>query len=397
MRFKDALYDGSDPLYAPCLSKVGRYFFWKAPAKYVTAGCSLKSVPLAGLDETARAARCRELTRDMLQWYEGRQGKVTPGTWGTLIARYKSDDISPFRDVQPNTRDNYIRDIGYWEAAIGHTMVADMTFEQAKMIERGMQAKGRSRHFIKAKFTMLRLIASYGVAIKWSGARDAREVLGELKLKSPKPRASSPTEEQVLAIVAAADNAGDTAFATGLLAQWRLTLRAMDVRGDYFRLQGGEDRSGICRGGFRWGKGLLWTMINRDVSSLTKTPSKTDESLPEEIVWDLTIVPDLRARLQAIPADRRAGPVIVDRAGMPFDRFMWSKLWRKHRKAAGVPASIWMMDTRAGAINDAKRKGASKIEMQQQANHASGQTTERYIRERSAGVNNVLRIRAERS
>ena len=35
--------------------------------------------------------------------------------------------------------------------------------------------------------------------------------------------------------------------------------------------------------------------------------------------------------------------------------------------------------------------------MQQQANHASGATTERYIRERSESANNVLRIRAERS
>ena len=56
-----------------------------------------------------------------------------------------------------------------------------------------------------------------------------------------------------------------------------------------------------------------------------------------------------------------------------------------------------MMDTRAGAINDANRKGATKVELQQAANHADGKTTERYIREKSVGANNVLRLRAERS
>ena len=82
---------------------------------------------------------------------------------------------------------------------------------------------------------------------------------------------------------------------------------------------------------------------------------------------------------------------------MPYRKDTWSDRFRVHRKAAKVPETIWMMDTRAGAINDAKNKGATKIQMQQQANHANGATTERYIREKSAGANNVLRLRAERS
>jgi len=399
MHFEPALWDGSNPLYAPCTGVSDGNVYWKAPAKYRKAGYSLKSKRLIGkandgLDHE-RAAQARELTREMLQWYEGAEMKLAPGTWGALIARYKSDDISPMQSVQPNTRQSYLDNLTYWEGALANEPVADMTFEEVKKIERAMIAKGRSRHFIKAKFTMLRMVVSYGVAVRYPGARDVKEVISELRVKSPKARTSAPTESQILSIIAAADKAGDSAFALGTLIQWRIALRAMDVRGDYFRLAKGEDRSGICRGNFRWGKGLTWDMING--STMTKVPSKTDESLPDAIHWDLSLVPDLLDRLNAVPAERRVGPVIVDENGMPFDRYAWAKRWRKYSAEAGVPSSVRSMDTRAGAITDARNKGADPLSLQQQANHANFKTTQRYIRNGSEGANNVLRLRQERT
>lgn len=53
-----------------------------------------------------------------------------------------------------------------------------------------------------------------------------------------------------------------------------------------------------------------------------------------------------------------------------------------------------MRDTRAGAINDAIAAGASKLKLQHAANHKSFETTERYIRTRDAGANNVIALRA---
>lgn len=401
MRFDDRLWDGSDPTYAPCTGVSGGLIYWKAPAKYRKAGYAFTTKRLAGKAgdglDLERAAQARDLTREMVNWLEGSKPKLNPGTWGELFARYKSDDISPLMDVQPNTKVTYLENIAYWEPVLAHDLIADFSFVEAKRIVRAMQEKGRSAHFIKAKFTMLRILAGYGVALKMSGAKDAQAVLGELRLKSPKPRTSSPSEAQVMAIIAAADRAGDVAFATGVLIQWRLALRAMDVRGDFFKLEKGEERSGICRKDSRWGNGLVWHMFDKDITVLSKAATKTIDSDPETIDWDLMLVPDVRDRLMAIPQEKRVGPVIVDRNGMPFDRFRWSDLWRAYRKTANVPDDIWMMDTRAGAINDANRKGATKVELQQAANHADGKTTERYIREKSVGANNVLRLRAERS
>jgi hypothetical protein len=138
---------------------------------------------------------------------------------------------------------------------------------------------------------------------------------------------------------------------------------------------------------------LTWDMIDRDITTLTKTPSKTRDKMPEALVFDLTLVPDLRARLQA--AETRVGPVITDRHGMPYSRYAWSDMFRKYRAEAEVPDAVWMMDTRAGALNDARRKGADPLALQRQANHADFKTTQRYLREKSEGANNVLRIRAE--
>lgn len=397
--FKESLWSGTEPLYAPCTGTTGTSVFWKCPRKYRNAGYAVTSKRLTGNvgdgKDERRAAEARELTREMIRWYEGAGTKVAPGTWGGLIARYKADDISPFQEVQPNTRVSYLYDIAYWEDVLGSEMVEAFDFPEAKRIQREMKKRGRSPRFIKGKFTMLRIVVGYGVAIKWPGAKVVKDLLGELRTETPKPRTSSPTSSQIMGIIEAADAGGDHAFALGILIQWRLALRAMDVRGDWFLLDRHEDRSGICRGNQRWGKGLTWDMIDRDVTTLTKAPSKTDRSAPDAIEWDLTLVPDLRARLQSIT--NRVGPVIVDKAGMPYSRFTWQKLWAKYREKAGVPETIWMMDTRAGAANDAEERGASAIDLNKQLTHASMETTKRYIREKSKGVNNVLRIRAEQS
>jgi hypothetical protein len=99
-----------------------------------------------------------------------------------------------------------------------------------------------------------------------------------------------------------------------------VTPPAVDVRGQW--LNRGAETGGIVRGGKRWQDGMTWDMIDREITTLRKTPSKTEDSLTEELEWDLTLSPDLRARLQTGPQDQRVGPVIKDpKPGIPCDRF----------------------------------------------------------------------------
>ena len=59
-----------------------------------------------------------------------------------------------------------------------------------------------------------------------------------------------------------------------------------------------------------------------------------------------------------------------------------------------APKDVKMMDTRAGAINHAKSLGATEVEMQLQAGHASPRTTQRYIRGRAIARAEVLKLRS---
>jgi integrase len=394
-RFDPKALDGADPLYMPCTSSAKQFFYWRAPPRYVRLGYMKDGIKLVGQEEDGRdlerAAQARDLTREMLRWFNRDAPLIDPGTWNWLIGRYLHDDVSPFQDVKANTKQDYRESARYWEGAIGKARIDAADFATIKKIEVGMRANGRSSAFIARKFTFLRILASYGSALDPGGpASKVKAILGEMRFKAPKARTVAPTRAHVEAIIAKADAAGETSFALGMSLQWWLALRAVDVRGQWLPGSGG-----ITRGAKRWQDGMTWDMIDRDITVLRKTPSKTEEDLPDELVFDLTLLPEIRARLQAIPQEQRVGPVIKDRHGMPYDRFAWSKLFRRFREAAGVPSDVWMMDTRAGAINDAKRAGASLEDRQRMANHASLDTTERYNRGHDEVRNKVIKLRRE--
>lgn len=404
-RYLPKLSDGSDPLYAPHVVKAKRNYYWRVPAWAKAAGYDHPAIRLPGVEgdgrELERAARARELTIDMRDAIEGGsvQRTALAGTWGWLIARYLSDEDSPFQDLKANTRDSYRWVIKRWEDVIGLDQIEEMDFAELRHIQRRMQANGASRDYIKRTFTMLRIIVGYGVLLRNAHCRDLSAILAEMRIKGAKHRTAAPTRGQIMAIIAEADKAGDAGFALGLSIQWWFALRAVDVRGQWLRLRDDEIETariggGILRGSFRWADGLTWDMVSRDLSEFRKVPSKTEDSLDEELIFDLTLVPEIRERLSAIPQTERIGPVIRDpKTGEPYDRYRWTKLFGLYRGRAGVPDDILMMDTRAGAITDAKRAGASEVLMQHQANHASPDTTSRYVRERSDSISKVVELR----
>jgi hypothetical protein len=376
-----------DETCAPGLSATKGIFYWRAPKPAIAAGYSPARAKLSGRSgdglDASRAAQCREMTTAALAWLQR-------GDWAYLIDRYLNDELSPVWEVKANTRDTYAFHLSRWRALIGSVPIAATCYMTIKGWQRDMIRDGRSAAYIKAMFVHLRIVAGYGVALRIPSAGDVKAILGEIRVAGAAARTAAPTSDQVAAIIAKADAAGEAAFALGMSLQWWLALRAVDVRGQWLRMQKGETPSGITRGGFRWADGLTWDMI--DGATLTKVPSKTAKKMPEPLVFDLSAIPDLIARLQAMP--QKIGPVIVDRHGMPYRKESWGALFRRFRDEAGVPDTIWMMDTRAGAINDARRNGASLIDMQHQANHASPATTNRYIRERSDTANRVIQMRS---
>lgn len=373
----------ADTTYAPGHVHDGPTAWWRPTKADIKAGYAIRSYKLTGTEED-QAAKCRELTRELLQWREG-QPKMVAGTWGWMIARYKSDEFSPFQEVKANTRKSYLDEMYYWEGAIGESLVADATFEVLKGIKRAMEKNGRSVSFIHRKFTHLRMVANYGLAVSPALFRDVCSILGSgaMKVRAPKPRTAAPTQDQVMAIIAAAEAAGDAPVALGLSLQWWLTLRAVDVRGQW--LPDGTGR--------RWADGLTWDMVDLAAGTISKAQSKTDRHDGTKTIWDIAPIPGLLERLLSIPEDQRIGPVIK-RDGKPFEKEAYRNAFRRYAKGAGVPDDVCLMDLRAGAVNDGLLHGADRTQLQHAAGHKDGKTTERYIRARDVGANRVIQLRA---
>lgn len=394
--FRGALYDGSDPLYAPGISWSGRFAYWKPPAKYLKAGYEITRVRLepGARDDAlapARAQQCRDLTREMVRWYEGEMQAISPDSWGYLIGRYKSDEYSPFQTVKQNTRDNYNWLLSIWEASIGEVALSDTNYEFIKGLEGAMKSKGRSTSYIRRMFTMMRGVVSYGANIDLPHCERIHNMLSRIRIKTPPKRSIAPTRDQALAVIAEAGRAGDYAFQLGYSLQWWFALRAVDVRGQWLK---STDTSGICRNGQRWQDGLTWDMISEDLKTIRKVISKTEGSDGMVRVYDLSPLPELTDLLSRTPREARIGPVIVsERTGLPYSVYSWSHTFRRHARVAGVPDEVLMMDARAGAITDGQKLGIGKDDLQATAGHADGSTTELYMRGRDQVTDKVVKLR----
>ncbi|GIT90116.1 hypothetical protein JANAI62_04010 [Jannaschia pagri] len=381
------LYDGSDPLYCPWTTKSGSYAYWVC-RPWAQHFPGPKRVKLEGPTPEDRAAMARKLTRDVYQWSQNGTG-LAPHTWSWLIYRYENDDVSPIQDVKANTRAGYVEAFAKIGRVIGDRPIGFLTYAEAKKMIRAMQANGRSDSYISRLFRHLRILVGYAVLLEAPGASKVRTMLGELKVKQPRPRSSVATAEQVAQIVEAADAKGLAAYATGLLIQWESALRGVDVFGHWLEAPG---VGGIRRGKRLWQDGLTWSMVSDDCRSFAKVPSKTLNSLPEEMIFRLS---DTTAqRLETLATRSKVGPVIVsERLGTPYTRDSRAAIWRALRADRGISDDVKMMDTRAGALTEAADAGASLVQLRDAAQHTTTDTTQRYLRSRNDNIHNVHELR----
>lgn len=306
--------------------------------------------------------------------------------WSVLIEAYRSDEYSPIRDVKANTRQSYLWLLDQWLPLIGRSHIAKTDYLALKQIERQMREGGKSSDHVHRMFTMLRTVAAYGKMTGVDGARDVSDTLSEMRFKTSPPRTIAPTREQVMRIVEQADRQDMPGFALGLLLQWWLALRPVDVFGHWLVVDEGKRPL--------WRDGLTWDMVAPDYSSITKVISKTAGSMPTPIRFDLTHLPDVRMRLAESAAERQVGPVVRHpTSGQPYTLHARSKAFRRLCDAAGL-RGIQMRDLRAGAVTEAKGLGIDVLALRDAAGHANVSTTSRYARDRDASVAKVIEMRA---
>lgn len=398
-----------DPTYCPGISWSNGHATWRSPRKYAGFTPPYVNLRLPGSPDDEhqpeRARMCRDLTRRMLAWWRS-QDEAAPdyGTWGYLIRRYRTDEFSPYQDVKGNTRSGYDYCCEFWVKVIGHMKVEDLTYTAIKEIEKTMRTRGRSVSNIKRMMTMLRTVAKYaGFGLGVKEAREVSAMLSEMRFRNAAQRSVAPSREQVYAIIDAAEAAGDLALSVAMRMQFELSLRAVDVRGQWLDItpeeyaQGGIVRQ-VKRGRkmlySRWQDGLTWEMFAPDLTSFTKVISKTEKSSPDPLTFDLTPLPDLVARLRRLRESRCTGPVVVTgRYGLPYTQTAYAAAFRRFRAAAGVPDEVRAMDLRAGGITEAKVLGVDPYSLRDAAQHSQVSTTDRYTRSRSETIGKVVALR----
>lgn len=381
----------TDPLFAPGLKRRdradGQALYWIPPERDVKAGYAPKSITLpSGLPELEIAHRCREQWRDLENWRSGIP-KLTKHTISWLIDRYQNDELSPYRNVRPKTRQSYEDCCKRISRSIGDTLLygaaqdivgADIRKwhrEWSRPDEDGKPtAPSVARHLV----TMLRILFSYAVEIGVPGSPRIRELIRVIRFPTTPARSAAPTREQVLAIVRTALDMGFTSIAIATLAQFELIERRTHIIG--------------CWEGDRWVRGWTWNNISRDwIIRYTQTKVGVVER-----EFDLHSTPALLEMLQRTPEERRGlGPVIVcERTGKPWGMNHYIMVFAKIRKAAGVSNDIWSMDMRAGGATEAgSLQGITSLDLQAAGGWSDSKMASRYTRDRASRAQNVVNIR----
>lgn len=350
----------------------------------------LKTVRLHGTDIEI-ASRCRALSAELRQYLSHHENAAPAfdGTVAALIRLYETDEDSPYRGVRVNTRDSYDYNLRILKRTVGGRYIASLT-------RKDFAAWHRSYALPKVKdglprvrrahglMTMLRMLLGFGKSMRLDGCRDALEVLDEMTFATPERRGAAITLAQAEAVIDKALEIGARSIALGQAAQFELGLRQIDVIGQWT-----EGAGGIAHDGKRWSGGLTWADLTAD--RLAKRTSKTGQ----EGVWNPAEYPLLVKVIAAFAEDERIGPAVIDeRSGQPYRaRDSYSKRWRTVADLAGIPSTVWNMDSRAGALSEANDAGATITDMQQFATHATPQTTQRYIRRTGEAISRVAEAR----
>jgi hypothetical protein len=410
----------SHALYAPGLkwrTRVGADVpMWIPPGKDVRAGYLPKSLMLdRDSSQIELAETCRAQWKDLESWRTGTP-KADRHTIAWLIARYQTDETSPYHALDPDTQKSY-----GWECKRIRETVGERRLEPKK--EGGIDVPRLTgvdfrrwfhnwghpppREVIKADgsievvaqkptpsrathcMAMLRTLISYYVEIGGAGAVQLRATLSSMRFKKSGARTVAPDYGQVDAIVNKALEMGYRSIAITTLAQYELIERRKHIIGRCV----GQD----------WSRGWVWDgeiMLDRKLHKVGVTAdwriiyyqTKKGANLRD---FDLKPVQRLLGLMQETPKEQRMGSIIVcEDTGQPWKLRRYQEAFRKIADAAGVPASIFSMDMRSGGVTEADNiEEITPRMIQDGAGHANIQTQEIYRRGKQRNANKVVVLR----
>lgn len=356
--------------------------------------------------------RCGQLTAELYEWMNGQEAKPEyDGSLKSLIEFYRFTEESPYHAIKHNTRAMYDESLDLLVKTVGGRKLASLSGldfnrwyaklkEPAEHTEKELSAAKdagvkpepkpeRMRRAYKA-MQVLRIVVKFGVVANLSDCVRLATILQNMRFASPPARTQQITFEQVQAICTEAIKQGRLSIAIAQALQFELTLRQVDVIGLWEPLAKGDEGKGIVSARRRWTGGLLWSHIDSK-GVLKKITTKTGQIAEH----DTTAYPFLRTLLDAVPMEKRIGPIIIDeQSGLPYrDRQRYAKVWRKIAESCGVPKEVWNRDSRAGGVTEGSDAGANIEHLRHHANHSNIATTGKYNRNTLEKTRQVAELR----
>lgn len=314
------------------------------------------------------------------------------GTVAIVLADYQSDPESTFQNLRYHVRENSRHVLCRINDRFGHCRLAEIDTREIKGWYKSWTEGGKlaSGHALVAK---LRTVMTHGYLMLKGPERlecdRIRGLLRAMRFPMSPPREDRLTAEQATAIREAAhDHFGWPSIALSQAFQFELMLRQKDSIGEVVPENEPGD-SYVKFGGKKWLRGILWeeideNLILRHVTSKRQKAIEADLRLCPMVMFEFAVYADVpvddltRANLPT------KGPIVIcDVTGLPWSGNEFRRKWRLVANHAGVPKTVFSMDSRAGGITEAFEAGADEDQIRQAATHSNVHMTQRYNRRSS--------------
>lgn len=378
---------------------------WRCRADIAASGFKPKSFWLwDGVELTPSAIIyiqevCARLQNEMLTFGRGgieRVGKYD-GTIAGLVACYQTDKDSPYKKLQPRSRESY----DHYCKRLEQDIIEPLSELRARNFLRLHGRWSTDGKFTMAHhlITMLRILVNFGtVYLEEPACERLAGVLHTMKFKGGKPREAHLNLEQVIAIRHKAHEDGKSSIALGQALQYECLLRQKDVIGEWVLISE-PVLSDTVSGGMKWVKGIRWEEIDANLT-LHHITSKRQKMLDVPLSKAPMVMQELDRMFPHFKTQGRAalpasGPIIIsERTQIPWTDDEYRRQWRIIATACGVPKNVRNMDSRAGGITEATEAGAQLEHVKHAATHGNITMTERYSRGASDKIAIVMDIRA---
>lgn len=323
-------------------------------------------------DEVCRL--CQQYTTRLMDWIADKQPvnrNAYDGSIGSLCRLFARHEHSPMQQVKFNTAKFYSDSLKVIEQTVAARAVravvpidARAWFDRwaAPATEGGPQRQKRAH----AAISMLRQVLRFGQALGYEECGKLADGLAGMRFERAAPRRQELTLAHVKAFIEAATASGNLSMAIGVATQFELMVRQKDVIGEY---PPGERQ---WRGSYTWeeiGAGGFWRLV----TSKTAAPATFDLTR-YDLLWPL---------IQAVPQAERTGAIVKDHTGKPMTEGRYRKKFRALAEKAGIPRSVWNMDSRAGGVTEAFEAGAPGPQVADAATHADEKITKAVYRRRA--------------